>query len=167
MRYSVSTSEAQVYARALYDALFGDALQSLKTAAAKLAGAQGDGAALEQQLTAALPKDAPREVRNFLLALVRENKLDQLAAVTQSFEQYGQNSSRPLTGEVISAIDLDDQQRATITNDLRARYGERLELRFSVDPSLIGGLIIRVGDQVLDNSLRARLSAVQRNMLAS
>jgi F-type H+-transporting ATPase subunit delta len=163
----VSTSEAQVFARALYDALFGGALQSLKTAAAKLANTQGNSATIEQQLTAALPKDAPREVRNFLLALARENKLDQLAAVAQSFEQYGQSSARQLTGEVISAIELDDKQRATIANDLRARYGDRLDLRFSVDPSLIGGLIIRIGDQVLDNSLRARLSAVQRNMLAS
>jgi F-type H+-transporting ATPase subunit delta len=39
-------------------------------------------------------------------------------------------------------------------------------VRFRVDPSLIGGLIIRIGDQVLDNSLRTRLSAIQRNMLA-
>jgi len=106
-------------------------------------------------------------VRNILLTLAREDKLDLLPTVAQSFEQYSQSSARPLTGEVISAIELDDQQRAKITNDLRARYGDRLELRFSADPSLIGGLIIRIGDQVLDNSLRARLSAVQRNMLAS
>ena len=46
---------------------------------------------------------------------------------------------------------LDEQQRAKIVGDLRARYGDRLELRYSVDPSLIGGLIIRIGDQVLDN----------------
>ncbi len=163
----MSTSESQVFARALYDALVGSAQRSLKTAATKLAGDQGDSETFEQQLTAALPADAPREVRNFLLTLARENKLDLLPAVAQSFEQYSQSSARPLTGEVISAIELEDQQRAKIIDDLRARYGERLDLRFSVDPSLIGGLIIRIGDQVLDNSLRARLSAVQRNMLAS
>jgi F-type H+-transporting ATPase subunit delta len=64
-------------------------------------------------------------------------------------------------------VPLDDGQRAKIASELRERYGDGLELRFSVDPSLIGGLIIRIGDQVLDNSLRARLSAIQRNMLAS
>ena len=116
---------------------------------------------------AALPADAPREVRNFLVALARDGKLDLLPAVVQSFEQYGQSNTRPLTGEVVSAVELSEQQRAKIIGDLRARYGERLELRYSVDSSLIGGLIIRIGDQVLDNSLRARLSAVQRNMLAS
>jgi F-type H+-transporting ATPase subunit delta len=163
----VSTSEAQVFARALYDALVGGALQSLKTAAGKLEGAQGDHAALEQQLTAALPPDAPREVRNFLLAMAREGQLSQLPGVVQAFEQYGKAEARPLTGEVISAVELSDDQRAKVLGDLRSRYGERLDLRFNVDPSLIGGLIIRIGDQVLDNSLRARLSAIQRNMLAS
>jgi F-type H+-transporting ATPase subunit delta len=163
----VSTSEAQVFARALYDALLGGAARSLRVAAAKLEGAQGDSATLEQQVGAALPADAPREVRNFLIAMAREGTLDRLPEVVQSFEHYRQADTRPLTGEVISAVTLDDAQRAKITRDLQARYGERLDLRFSVDPSLIGGLIIRIGDQVLDNSLRARLSAIQRNMLAS
>ena len=163
----MSTSESQVYARALFNGLVGDAQKALKAAAKQLSGAQGDAATLEQQALAALPADAPREVRNFLVTLARDGKLDLLPAVVQSFEQYGQSNARPLTGEIISAIDLDDQQRAKIAGDLRARYGDRLELRYSVDPSLIGGLIIRIGDQVLDNSLRARLSAIQRNMLAS
>ena len=163
----MSTSDSQVYARALYDGLVGGAQQALKAAAKQLGGAQGDAATLEQQAIAALPADAPREVRNFLVTLARDGKLDLLPAVVQSFEQYGQSNARPLTGEIISAIDLDDQQRAKIASDLRARYGDRLELRYSVDPSLIGGLIIRIGDQVLDNSLRARLSAIQRSMLAS
>jgi F-type H+-transporting ATPase subunit delta len=165
-RFNVSTSESQVYARALYEALIGAAQRTLGAAAEKLVGSQGNGAQLEQQIGAALPADAPRELRNFLLTLARDGKLDLLPAVLQSFEQYSQSNTRPLTGEVISAVELDEQQRAKVTNDLRGRYGERLELHFSVDPSLIGGLIIRIGDQVLDNSLRARLSAVQRNMLA-
>ena len=163
----MSTSESQVYARALYDALIGGTQQALKAAAKRLEGVQGDAATLEQQSIAALPADAPREARNVLVTLAREGKLDLLPAVIQSFDQYALSSARPLSGEVISAIELNDQQRAKIIRDLHARYGERLEVRFGVDPSLIGGLIIRIGDQVLDNSLRARLSAVQRNMLAS
>lgn len=163
----MSTSEAQVFARALYDALVGGALQSLKTAAAKLGTVQGDSAALSQALASALPADAPREVQNFLQAMAREGVLDRLPSVVQAFEQYGQGEARALSGEVTSAVELTDEQRATIVKDLGTRYGSQIDLRFGVDPSLIGGLIIRVGDQVLDNSLRARLSAIQRNMLSS
>ena len=163
----MSMPEAQVFARALYDALFSGALQSLKAAAAKLEATPSNSATVEQQVATALPADAPREIHNFLLAMAREGVLDRLPSVVQAFEQYGQSSTRAISGEVASAVELTDEQREKITSDLRGRYGEKLDLQFSVDASLIGGLIIRIGDQVLDNSLRARLSAIQRNMLAS
>ena len=163
----MSTSEANVFARALYDSLVGGALQALRAAAAKLEGAAGAGPDLEARITAALPADAPREARNFLLALARENALDRLPAIVQAFERYSQGETRALSSDVTSAVELSDAQQAKIVSDLRQRYGEQIDVRFGVDPSLIGGLVIRVGDQVLDNSLRARLSAVQRNMLAS
>jgi F-type H+-transporting ATPase subunit delta len=161
----VSTSEAQVIARALYDALVSQALQALRAAARST---DGTGDLTAERLTAILPAETPREVRNLLTALAAEKRMGSLAAVTQAFEQYAQSAAgRPLEGEIISAVELDPTQRTHILDDLRGRYGERLELRYSVDPTLIGGLIIRVGDQVLDNSLRTRLSVVQRNMLTS
>ena len=163
----MSTSEAQVFAHALYDSLVGGTLRSLQEAAAKLEGVDGSGPDVEGRIAAALPADAPREVRNFLLTLAQEGALDRLPEIVRSFERYSQAGAQKLSGEVISAVALDDAQQKRITEELRARYGDQLELRFSVDPSLIGGLIIRIGDQVLDNSLRARLSAVQRSMLAS
>jgi F-type H+-transporting ATPase subunit delta len=161
----VSTSESQIIARALYDALVGQALNALRTAARSIDGASGE--LTQERLSALLPADTPREVRNLLTALAAEKRLGNLSAVASSFEQYAQSAARPLEGEVVSAVELSEAQRAHVLGDLRSRYGERLELRFSVDPTLIGGLIIRVGDQVLDNSLRTRLSAVQRNMLTS
>jgi F-type H+-transporting ATPase subunit delta len=162
----VSTSEAQVFARALYDALLGDAFQALRTAASKLESESEADADPEARITAALPPDAPREVRNFLLVLAREDALDRLPAIVRAFERYIHAGAQTIDGEVVSAIELDEAQRERITNELRARYGDQLQVRFRVDPSLIGGLIIRIGDQVLDNSLRTRLSAIQRNMLA-
>ena len=163
----MSTSEAQMAARALYDSLVGGALQALRAAAAKLEAASGDGPDVVARLEAALPAETPREVRNFLLALAREGALDRLPTIVKAFERYSQSEARRLDGEVVSAVALDEAQRAKIARELRERYGDGLDLRFSVDPSLIGGLIIRIGDQVLDNSLRTRLSVIQRNMLAS
>jgi F-type H+-transporting ATPase subunit delta len=128
---------------------------------------RADGPDVAARIDAALPAETPREARNFLLALAREGALDRLPAIVKAFERYSQGETRRLDGEVISAVALGEAQRAKIAGELRERYGDGLELRFSVDPSLIGGLIIRIGDQVLDNSLRTRLSAIQRNMLAS
>jgi F-type H+-transporting ATPase subunit delta len=161
----VSTPDAQVFARALYDALIGGALRSLREAAGRLESVPGNSP--EERVAMALPADAPREVRNFLQALAHEDALDRLPVIVRFFERYSQGEAQALNGEVISAVELDEEQKNRIVDELRGRYGERLNLRFSVDASLIGGLIIRIGDQVLDNSLRTRLSAIQRNMLTS
>ena len=164
---SVSTSEAQVIARVLYDSLITRTLDTLRAAAAKV-GTAGNGGAQELRLDALLPADAPTELRQLLRAMANEGSLGQLPQVTSAFERYArQTEQERLEGEIVSAVELDENQRARIAEDLRTRYGSAVELRFQVDPSLIGGLIIRVGDQVLDNSLRARLSAIQRNMLTS
>jgi F-type H+-transporting ATPase subunit delta len=160
----VSTSEAQIIARALFDSLTGQALAALRTASSLLETTNGQPP--EQRLVTGLPEQTPREVRNLLLALVKEGKTDQLPAVTQAFERFAQGGTAQLTGDIISAVALDEAQQKRITEQLREQYGDGLVLRFIVDPSLIGGLIIRIGDQVLDNSLRTRLSAVQRDMLA-
>lgn len=157
----MSASEAQVIARALFDSLTGAALQALRAAASV------EGERTTERVLAALPADVSREVKNLVLALGQERSLDRLPAVAAAFEQMTRRAgARPLTGEVISATALNPQQQERITAQLIARYGAELELRFSVDESLIGGLIIRVGDQVLDTSLRTRMAAVQRNMMA-
>jgi F-type H+-transporting ATPase subunit delta len=68
---------------------------------------------------------------------------------------------------VISAIALEPQQQDAIIQQLRAKYGPALDVRFVVDESILGGLIVRVGDRVLDTSVRSRLTQVQQRMLAS
>ncbi len=156
----MSASEAQVIARALFDSLTGAALQALRAAASV------NGEMTPERVLAALPEDAPREVRNLILALGRDGNLDRLPTVAAAFEQMTRRGgARPLTGEVTSAVELSPQQRERITEQLKARYGPDLELRFTVDESLIGGLIIRIGDQVLDTSLRTRMAAIQRSMM--
>lgn len=161
-----TTVDARAIAGELYKALMGKALEQLRAAAPKLTGAgPGD---VTQRIDAALPADALPQVRNFLLALAREGLLDQAPEVVEAFAGYAVSGPAvALDATVTSATALSEAQQATIAADLRGRYGANLKLDFAVDPSLIGGLIIRVGDQVLDNSLRTRLSAIQRSMLAS
>ena len=149
----MSTPEARDFARALYETLLSNTITQLRGAAEKLA-ANPNGSAPER-IAAALPSGAAPELRNFLAVLAREGALDP------------RGDQRPLGGEITSAQPLSAEQRQRIADDLTKRFGQQLDLQFKEDSSLIGGLIIRVGDQVLDSSLRTRLSAVQRSMMTS
>lgn len=161
-----TTSEAaRTYAQALHTALVGNALQQLRAVAAGLRSG-GDLATLAARIDQLLGAGAPVTLKNFLLAMASENDLELLPQVIEAFSSFSQAPAQQLDAEVTSAEALSVEQQQRIENDLRSRYGDGLVLRFTVDPSLIGGLIIRVGDRVVDNSLRTRLAALQRNMLA-
>ncbi|NTU81084.1 MAG: ATP synthase F1 subunit delta [Chloroflexales bacterium] len=161
-----TTVDAKAIAGTLYEALIGAALEQLQAAAPKLTGIAGGDVA--QRVDAALPAGALPQVRNFLLGLANEGLLDQLDDVVTAFGSFSAGPpAQALAAVVTSAVELSADQQATVSADLRKRYGADTKVSFDTDTSLIGGLIIRIGDQVLDNSLRTRLSAVQRNMLTS
>lgn len=161
----MTTQEAQTFARALYDSLISSGFQQLQAAAGSIKS--GNVEQVASQLDAALGPNANPAVRNFLLAMARENALGLLPQVAEAFAAYGKAPTRLVEAEVTSAEPLSEAQRAKIESDVRKKYGEGTLLRFKVDESLIGGLIIRVGDRVIDNSLRARLSELQRHLLSS
>ena len=159
-----TTVDAKAIAGTLYEALVGAALEQLRAIDPKVAAGSGDAAS---RITAALPADALPQVRNFLLGLAREGLLDEVGSITEAFAAYAAaGGATVVSARVTSAVALNAEQQRTIEADLQQRYGD-VEIRFDVDESLLGGLVIRVGDQVLDNSLRTRLSAIQRNMLNS
>jgi len=158
----VSTSDAQMIAKALQEASQQAILKALKAAATAVSA----GAASADAVNAKLGADAPREVKNLVATLGAAGTLNVLESVSKAFERATQRGTQAVDAAVVSAVALSAAEQAAVAADLRGKYGESLQVTFSVDESLIGGLIVRVGDQVLDNSLRTRLSAVQRSMLA-
>jgi F-type H+-transporting ATPase subunit delta len=94
--------------------------------------------------------------------------LDQLPQIIEAFEHLIARDSQIVNAEVVSAVALESAQQERIASELQQQYGVDSDyLHFKVDETLIGGLIIRIGDKVFDNSLRARLGSVQRSMMMS
>lgn len=155
-----TTIDARALAAPLVEALLTTAAEQIRTAAPRIAGLSASEAA------AVLPADLLPQVRNFLLTMVKEGLTGELNAVAAALPGYLETGSRTVDASVTSAIELSAEQKERITRELQQRYGD-VHVTYHVDPTLIGGLIIRVGDQVLDNSLRARLSAIQRLLQAS
>lgn len=163
-------AEVQTFARALYDEVVYAAIQNtiaqLEAAQSKLTDlSEADD--IPKKIKAALPRSASNEVRNFLGLLAQHHALDQLPEIIRVLQSYAQSETQRIVAEVVSAVTLSEEQRQHIITKLQAQYGEMLDVHFREDASLIGGLIIRIGDQVLDASLRARLGAIQRGMLSN
>jgi F-type H+-transporting ATPase subunit delta len=108
-----------------------------------------------------------RALYDALLQMLRSNDAeDQLDEVLAQFFDLTRGSG-PRDAVVTSAIALSPEQQTTIMQQLRAKYGPALAVDFKVDPDILGGLIVQVGDKVLDESVRSRLVAVQQRMLVS
>ena len=94
-----------------------------------------------------------------LIKVMTEN--GRLAALPEVCEQYFALKSeyeKTLDVEVISATKLSKQQLTDISNKLEARLERKVQLNCSVDETLLGGVVIRAGDLVIDNSVRSRLN---------
>lgn len=112
------------------------------------------------------PASYARAVYDSLVAALKaEGREDMLADVLNELAQLAR-SGGPISAEVTSAVELSAAQRSEIERELRGRYGASLDVAFNIDETLLGGLLIRVGDKVLDTTIRQRLNAVQRNMMA-
>ena len=112
------------------------------------------------------PATYARAVYDSLVAALKaEGQEAMLPAVLDELVTLARQGG-PASADVTSAVELTDAQRARILGELRGRYGQSLDVEFKVDPSVLGGLIVRVGDKVLDTSIRQRLEAIQRNMIA-
>ena len=93
----------------------------------------------------------------FLGVLADNRRLAQLPAIIRAFRQLAANFRGETTAEVASAHALSDDQIAALKQSLRQRIGREVSVDLSVDPSLLGGLVVRIGSQMIDSSIKTRL----------
>ncbi|PWU09767.1 MAG: ATP synthase F1 subunit delta [Terriglobia bacterium] len=102
--------------------------------------------------------------RNFLFVLIDHRRMPELSQILQAFELVMDERLGFARAEVVSAGDLNDNQRSTLNRKLEELTGKRIRMRFTVDPSLIGGVVARIGSTVYDGSLRGQLSVLGRRL---
>jgi F-type H+-transporting ATPase subunit delta len=98
---------------------------------------------------------------NFLLVLVDRGRISFLEPVCQQFRVLLRQLKKTVLAEVTSAVDLSDEQRESIRQRVLAMtQAEQVEFEVRIDPELMGGVIIKVGSQVIDASLRSQLRRI-------
>ncbi|MBW4620953.1 MAG: F0F1 ATP synthase subunit delta [Cyanosarcina radialis HA8281-LM2] len=98
---------------------------------------------------------------NFLKLLVDRRRILFLEGICQQFQVLLRQLNKTVLAEVTSAVELTDEQKNAIAAKVRElSSAERVELDTKIDPELIGGVIIKIGSQVLDTSLRGQLRRI-------
>ncbi len=168
---------AERYAAALYD--LADERKALDAVADDLRGFAAAAAgsddlrrlirsaaiAREDQIRAlqAIAKDSGMNplTSNFLALVARNRRLFALDAITDAFLAVLAERRGEVTARVTSAMELTDVQRGQITDAVKQAVGANAQIETRVDPSLLGGLVVRVGSRMYDSSLRSKLQRLE------
>ncbi|MCD0503995.1 F0F1 ATP synthase subunit delta [Bordetella petrii] len=119
------------------------------------------------QLFAGLVKaELPQAVRNFVELLVANDRLLLLPIIAKQFVELKNRHEGTAQAEITSAFELSDAQVKELIDALETKFGLKLKANVTVDKSLIGGVRVAVGDQVLDTSVQAQLARLRDTLAA-
>jgi F-type H+-transporting ATPase subunit delta len=177
---SISAGIAARYASALFElARDGNALAGLEADAGALDAALSGSADLRDLIASPIysREDQAASIAavaakmglsaltaNTLALMAQKRRLFVLPQLLSSLRGMIAEAKGEVTAEVASAVALSDAQAAALAETLKARVGKTVKLNASVDPGLIGGLVVKVGSVMIDTSIRAKLAALQNAM---
>ena len=103
-------------------------------------------------------------VLNFLELLVENHRMPVLMRVRREYERLWEQANELLPVQITSAVELDDSIVKTIEERIADQTGRKVQTQTNVDPDVLGGLVVRVGNTVLDASVRHRLEQLRKEV---
>jgi ATP synthase F1 delta subunit len=107
---------------------------------------------------------ADDEFLNFLELLVEKHRMPAIFRIRRQYDERWREENRLLPVQVTSAIELDKQVLEQIGERIGEQTGRKVQLTSQIDPDILGGLVLRVGNSILDASIRNRLEQVRRQV---
>jgi ATP synthase F1 delta subunit len=169
---------AQVYARSLFEvAQEHDKLDEVRDQIGQFADALGESRDLQtfffspyfsteekkKGLASAL-EGADPVVENFLALLIENHRMPVLFRVRRELDQMWREVNKLLPVQITSAVELDRAVTQQIGDEIGRQTGRTVELTSTVDPDVLGGLVVRVGNSILDASIRTRLERLRKQV---
>jgi ATP synthase F1 delta subunit len=169
---------AQVYARSLFEvARDRDKLDVLREQLAQLVQALEEHRQLrmfffspyfsteeKQDALARVIEGGEAILMNFLELLIEKHRMPVIFRIRAQYERLWEEENRTLPVEITSAVELDEQTTESLGRTIGERAGRRVTLAARVDPDIIGGIVVRVGNSILDASIRNRLEQLRRHV---
>jgi ATP synthase F1 delta subunit len=169
---------ATVYARSLFEAAQdADKLEAVRDQLGEIAGAVEEDRDLQvfffsPSLTTEEKKDGLHKVvtdmddlvSNFLELLIENHRMTSLFKIRRELDALWDEENQLLPVTITSAVELDDDTVKQIGDQIADQTGRKVELSQEVDPDVLGGLVVRVGNTVMDASVRRRLETLRREV---
>jgi F-type H+-transporting ATPase subunit delta len=121
----------------------------------------------KQRVLAGLTEGADRLLVNSLQLLAEKGRLTLLAGVRDDFERLAAEQARTIKLEVTSAVSLDADLEQQIVARVEQATGKKALLSKTIDETILGGLVLRLGDTIIDGSLRARLAQLRKRLITA
>ena len=101
---------------------------------------------------------------NFLKLLIENHRMPVIFRVRREYDELWEEENKRLPVQVVSAVELDDATVAQIGDRIAEQTGRKVDLQSTVDPDILGGIVVRVGNSVLDASIRNRLEKLRKQV---
>ena len=115
-------------------------------------------------LLAEVASEADELVRNFLRLVAEKGRAGEIPEIERELEALVADAQRRLTVELETAVELTDEEAASIVRTIEEASGRNVDATRTVDPGLIGGIVLRVGSFRADGSVRGRLERLRREL---
>jgi F-type H+-transporting ATPase subunit delta len=108
--------------------------------------------------------DPDESVRNFLELLLENHRMPVVFRVRRELDRLWEDVNQLLPVQITSAVELDASVAERVAEEIGRQTGRRVQLTSTVDPDVIGGLVLRVGNSILDASIRTRLESLRKQV---
>ena len=142
-----------------------DAMQSDRTLRLFLESPRVSAAEKNRIIGRAFEGQLPKVFVRYLQALVNHRRQMLLPAIAREFHDLVDQVEGRVHANVVVVAEPSDNERRTISTELSRAYGKEVVPHFAVNPAILGGVVVRVGDTVLDGSVRRRLASLRARML--
>jgi ATP synthase F1 delta subunit len=109
---------------------------------------------------------AEPEFLNFLELLAEKHRMPAIFRIRNAFDELWAEERKRLDVRLTSAIPLDEQVAERVSSEVARQTGREIDLSTEVDPEILGGLVLQVGNRVLDASLRSKLERLRKEVAA-
>ena len=109
---------------------------------------------------------ASRIIRNFLFVIIDNQRAHLLPEIVESFEHVLRQREGIAEAVVTSAIELSNKQKSTLLQTLERLTGKKVQAKYALEPRLLGGAVVRIGDTIYDGSVRNRLNVLRARLTA-